>query len=230
MLPPSFTSPPLCLPSTATSLLSTTTKNITNSVVTAAILSYETPNSAIQSPLLPPSPLQQQSPISPYFLAANDFPDDYKFLQQINVEIKCFCHIELLNAQFSITHNEETNDFFVELLPTTEGKFAVPILCALFRFLPTEPEHFQIFSSSYGYWRRCGSVQRCVPMPATFFGESEAENIQPLRLHLHVYEQFFSIEMNGKEIERQKHRKEFLRRHYMPQISYNIFFKDEEIT
>jgi len=84
------------------------------------------------------------------------------------------------------------------LLPTTEGKLAVPVLCALFRFLPTEPEHFQIFTSSYGFWRRCGLVKRCVPK--TFFVESNVENVQPLRLHLHVYEQFFCIEMNGKEV------------------------------
>nr|CAD2198536.1 unnamed protein product [Meloidogyne enterolobii] len=226
MLPPSFTSPS-CLPSTATtSLFSPTTINVTNSIVTAEIPSYEISSSAILSPLLPPSPLQQETPISPYFWAANEFPDDYKFLQQINVEIRCFCHIELLNAQFSITHNEETNDFFVELLPTTEGKLAVPVLCALFRFLPTEPEHFQIFTSSYGFWRRCGLVKRCVPK--TFFVESNVENVQPLRLHLHVYEQFFCIEMNGKEIERQQHRKEFLRRCYQPRIgNRNISIADE---
>ncbi|KAF7632682.1 hypothetical protein Mgra_00007904, partial [Meloidogyne graminicola] len=200
MLPPSppspFQSTSLFFPSTNVSLKNDETK----------FQNYETSLLATLSPTLPSSPLQQQVPnSSPLYWEAQYSHENLIFLNRLRLKINCFCHIELLNAQFVITHNEETNDFFVELLPTNEARFAVPLLCVLFRFLPNEPEHFQIFSSSYGNWRNFGSVQRCSRLE-TFFDEiGIVESKQLITLSVHVFEHFFSIELNGKEIERHKH-------------------------
>ena len=105
----------------------------------------------------------------------------------LRVEIRCSCHIDLWDAQFAIQHNEQTNDFFVELI-SPQDRLSAPVLSILFRFLPSQPEHVQIFLSSYGHWRRFGSVQRC-PL------EDE-----PLRLHVRVHQSFYSVEIGRAHV------------------------------
>ncbi|KAL3097036.1 hypothetical protein niasHS_002752 [Heterodera schachtii] len=115
------------------------------------------------------------------------------------VEIRCFCHFDLLGAQFSITHDDQTNDFFVDLLPSGDSS---PILSVLFRFVDCQSadggEAFlQIFASSYGHWRPSGSVHH--------FSLGEG----PMRLHVHVHQQFYALQMNGTEVEAVIHKRPF---------------------
>ncbi|KAI3418841.1 hypothetical protein GPALN_007941 [Globodera pallida] len=111
------------------------------------------------------------------------------------VEIRCFCHFELVGAHFSITHDDQTNDFFVELLPSGGSS---PVLAILFRFVDCQSDgRLEIFPSSYGHWRRCGLVHRCS------VGEG------PLRMHVHVHQQHYAVQVNGTEVGKVVHKKPF---------------------
>lgn len=132
----------------------------------------------------------------------------------LRIEIRCTCHIDLLDAQFAISHNEQTNDFFVELLSSAQHRLlSAPVLSILFRFLPSQPEHLQIFPSSYGHWRSCGSVQPLWWMQQHCAADLKAEDVeeeeQPVRLHVHVHESHYAVELNGVEVERVDHKREF---------------------
>ncbi|KAI1729874.1 hypothetical protein Ddc_02542 [Ditylenchus destructor] len=139
------------------------------------------------------------------------------------IEIQGICHIDLLGVQFKITHNEETNDFFVDLVQS-EGCLQ-SVLQVIFRFPSQQNGLMEMFASSYDHWSKQGRVVHCdhqaVTKPSkSKFGTSKSSvsaSVLPFQHHwhlqIHVYEQYYTINLNGREVERLSHRLPFRRIH-----------------
>uniref|UniRef100_A0A915CZP1 Galectin domain-containing protein n=1 Tax=Ditylenchus dipsaci TaxID=166011 RepID=A0A915CZP1_9BILA len=125
------------------------------------------------------------------------------------ISIQGICHIDLLGSQFKITHNEDNNDFFLDLVQS-EGSLQ-SVLQVIFRFPRDRNGSMQIFASSYDLWRKPGRV-------IVHSASSRCVKQKHWHLQLHVYEHCYTIELNGRLIDTFDHRMAFRKVHKCPSL------------